>query len=550
MLLFYFPIIIISLLGYGYIISDKILNLKKENIGVYGINGIFSFTLISYVSTQFIAHSKIFNSIILVLGIIFFLIFLKKIITSKKDLVLFSFLLGVSLVFIFVGKNHDDFYYYHFPYILNLTEFPHQIGLGNLNHGFKTHSSIFLFNSMFHLPGTNYNLFHLGAAYFWFFSNFILINFLLDKKIQKNYLFINFFILSSIILINIFFYRLGEHGTDRSAMILILLLFILILFFINDNSKKIDHNNLIKMTIIFSLIISLKAFYIIYLLLLLPILVKIYEKDKSIKIIFNYAFLLSFILIAFTILTNFFNTGCLLFPEPKTCFASMPWSLKLDVVNYLNLHYENWAKAGSGAGYENINKQEYISNFNWISNWIDKYFFNKVSDYLLSLLLIIIIFFFIFKKSKVKKKILRNYKFLYFVVIFIFLLWFIKHPSLRYGGYHLFLIIFFLPLSLYLEKHSFNLKNLNKKLIIFLIVILFVFTYRNIHRLNKEFKIYSYNPFIELSYFVNEDAFSISDRFSKMIENTNHCNNKSDKCNLKEYQLKKIYKKRFIILKK
>ena len=282
-----------------------------------------------------------------------------------------------------------------------------------------------------------------------------------------------------------FFYRLGDHATDRSAMILILLLFVFILFFINDNSKKINLNDLIKMTIIFSLIVSLKAFYIIYLLLLLPILLKIYEKEKTIKIIFNNAFYASFTLIFFSILTNFFNTGCLLFPNINSCFTNMSWSLQPDVITYLNLHYENWAKAGSGAGYENLNKQEYISNFNWVSNWIDKYFFNKVSDYLLSLLLIIIILFVVFKKNKIKKKILRNYKLLYFIVIFIFLVWFFKHPSLRYGGYHLFLIIFFLPLSLYLENYSFKLINIQKKLFIFLIVILVVFTYRNINRLNK-----------------------------------------------------------------
>ena len=87
-------------------------------------------------------------------------------------------IITISLIFILVGKNHDDFYYYHFPYILNLTEFPHQIGLGNLNHGFKTHSSIFLLNSMFHLPGTNYNLFHLGVSrsqlvYFFYRNNVI-----------------------------------------------------------------------------------------------------------------------------------------------------------------------------------------------------------------------------------------------------------------------------------------------------------------------------------------------------------------------------------------
>ena len=79
-------------------------------------------------------------------------------------------------------------------------------------------------------------------------------------------------------------------------------------------------------------------------------------------------------------------------------------------------------------------------------------------------------------------------------------------------------------------------------------VILVVFTYRNILRLNKEFKVYSYNPIIELNYPIHKDAFRISKRFAKIIQNTNYCNNKSENCNTKEFTLKKIYKNRFIIL--
>ena len=40
-----------------------------------------------------------------------------------------------------------------------------------------------------------------------------------------------------------------------------------------------------------------------------------------------------------------------LFPEKKTCFFQLSWSLSTETVEYLSLHYENWAKAGSGAGY-------------------------------------------------------------------------------------------------------------------------------------------------------------------------------------------------------
>ena len=83
-------------------------------------------------------------------------------------------------------KNHDDFFYYHFPYILHLVENTHSIGLGNLNHGFKTHSSIFLLSSLFYLPGVDYYLFHIGPAYIMIFSNFIFFEaFVKQSKFRK-----------------------------------------------------------------------------------------------------------------------------------------------------------------------------------------------------------------------------------------------------------------------------------------------------------------------------------------------------------------------------
>ena len=55
---------------------------------------------------------------------------------------------------------------------------------------------------------------------------------------------------------------------------------------------------------------------------------------------------------------------------------------------------------------------------------------------------------------------------------------------------------------------------------------------------------------IESDYPIDNIGFRISERFLKMIENTNYCINKSDACNQEEFLLNKIYKNRFIILKK
>jgi len=533
MIFIYYPLILISILGYGFFVSNKIIRLENYNLGFQGIVGIFSLLIISYISTQFLAHTEIFNSLILIIGLIFFIKNIKKINPPKKNIKLLSIIFLFSLIFILVGKNHDDFHYYHFPYILTLTEHPHPVGLGNLNHGFKTHSSIFLLSSLFSLPGAKYNLFHLAPAYILIFSNYIILKLIINKKIQKAYSFITFLSLSSFVFINIFFYRLGEHGTDRSAMILIILLVLNLLYFINKENKKIDSDFLKIFAIIFTIIASLKAFYLIYFIILIPLIAHVYNKTKSIKLFLNKNFLYCLSLLGFVLMTNIFNTGCFLFPEKKTCFFDLPWSLTTETVEFLSLHYENWAKAGSGTGYslEQNEKLNYINNFNWFNNWVDKYFFNKVSDLIYSLIFISLIFVIIFKSSKSTKIFNRRYIALSFLLLIVFLMWFVFHPTLRYGGYHLFFFLFFIPLSIFLEKYSKDIQKFSKKIIIIVIITALVFVGRNFSRLIKENEIYSYNPFKTVNYPLNNDSFRYQTRMQTEIE---------------ENKAKKIYKNRYI----
>ena len=86
------------------------------------------------------------------------------------------------------------------------------------------------------------------------FSNLILINKLKDDYNKKIYDFVFFLTLLSFLFINIFFYRIAEHGTDRSAQILILILFIEVLSLYR---KSIVVEKIIsKILIILGLIIS------------------------------------------------------------------------------------------------------------------------------------------------------------------------------------------------------------------------------------------------------------------------------------------------------
>ena len=525
-LLIYYWLIIFSIIGYGVFFNKIFLVSESKNLGFIGLYGIFLLLLISYLSSFFLPHTQIFNSVILLLGLINFLIN-KEIFDKnlKRLLIIFSFL----IIFIFISKNHDDFPYYHFPYTHLLTEYSGIIGLGNFTHGFKTPSSIFYLSSLWNLPFVEYYLFHVSPVFFLGFSNFILFN-KIEKFLKNNDTnYILYLSLLCIIFINIFFYRLAEHGSDRSAMILIIILIIELLDLINRDENILKESYFLKLFILITLIISLKIFYILYVILLLPILINFINKKFSllffIKNKITYLCLI-FILILFTV--SFFNTGCLIYPVKALCFEKYTWAIPLSEVEILNNWYQQWAKGGASPNYRVENPILYIQNFNWVKNWLDVYFFNKVSDYLLGLSFLSLIIFLTFF-SKNRKKITKpKFIFIYLILILLTCEWFYFHPALRYGGYHLIALLIFIPLSIFLSKYLQNINFFKKKVYFLIILTILIFFMRNVNRLDKEYELYNYN-ILDNSYYRSEGQnFAIFDR----IENIKKCNVKpaNDKC--------------------
>tara|TARA_B100001248_G_scaffold200632_1_gene154837 strand:+ start:533 stop:1789 length:1257 start_codon:yes stop_codon:yes gene_type:complete len=397
-------LIVLSVIGHGALaIRFTKTNISIEEIGFVGLVGIFFLILYSYITHFFISHSYLHNLIFIFIGLSSIYYFKSKIFLKKNSILLFSIFSVIFLAFV-IFKTHDDFGYYHFPYSYYINKFSMIIGIGPLNHGFKTPSSIFYLNSLFYLPYLEYHLYHMGAMLILGFSNIILISNIkkyLDRKENNNFFFLN---LLAFVFINIFFYRIAEHGTDRSAQILIFLFFIYILS-LREDYEKYD-NILPKLIILLSIIISLKSFYILYFIFIIPFVYYSFRDDKIYlinKIFKNPIFYFSVLMGVCVILVYFFNTGCLLYPVQQTCVSGVEWSIPKSEVSALNTHYQWWSKAGGGPGYSHeLKKELYIQNFNWLSNWVDRYFFNKMSDFLLSLLLITVIFLTTFKTKKKK----------------------------------------------------------------------------------------------------------------------------------------------------
>ena len=492
-------IISFSILGYGFILS-RIINrdLLTFNLGYQGLLGILFLTTISYFTIFFVKHGYIHNIIIHIIGISSFVFCMrseKNYFNLKKFIILFSIL----FIGLLVIRNHDDFNYYHLTYSLGLTENKIFMGLGQFQHGYKHHSSLFFFNSVIFLPYIKYYLFHSLGWFTLVFINYLIIDFLLFNKI-KELKFEYFFYLISILFINVKFSRIGGYGTDLSSQMILMTIFPLIYSTLQiDIKNPLFKSNFLMIVLIITYTVTLKSFFILNFLFLFPFLF-FYNYKNFLKLaIFNNAFLFSVITFLLLLSINLAYTGCAIYPVKATCLTSqLSWALEKDHVEMMNNWYQQWSKSGASSTYRVENPEEYIKGFNWVSNWYERYFLYKFKELLLGLIFLTVLMVLLFRGpnrniyNKLKNKSLIM---LFLISLILFFEWFYQHPALRYGGYYLLCIILFIPISFYLDQKKLIFSK-KKKIVISLILLSFLIFYlRNIERINEELIIVKDNKF-------------------------------------------------------
>ena len=320
--------------------------------------------------------------------------------------------------------------------------------------------------------------------------------------------------------------------------------------------KKISNHDIAKFSILFSVTISLKVLYFLYGLLLVPVLFVISKrhdfKKLIIEIINNRVFQFSIFLLILVLITNFFNTGCFVYPIVKTCFASLDWSIPLEDIKKMALHYENWSKAGMTPNFLTDDPNNYVRSFNWINNWIDRYFISKVSDFLVGLSVLILIFVATFySKTKHAINFDTNKLFIFLIINILLLEWFVNHPLLRYGGYSLIALCFFIPFSIILEMNKQTIYLIQKKTFFLLLIGVSIFILRNVDRIISENKKYNYNVYFKPYYSIDNSYFRIDYKIKNLIHNYNNCQNGKSECNSKEqYLVKKKFNKYIYIREK
>ena len=494
-------IICLSTVGYGLIINNLLrFGNSNYNYGLIGLLGLFFLSILANLTHIFLPHNYIHNLIIIFIGLFSFLLKKKFFLKNFKYLMLIFSLLFIAIL---MSKTNEDFGYYHLPNALQFAQQKLQFGLGNLNHGFKHISSLFMLMSLHYLPFFENYLFNLTNLIFLvYFITFAITIIYEDNKTSS---FLRFIILFLVVLFLTKFSRLAEYGSDLSGQITIsIYLFYLVKFYFEHSLNLETRLKFLTIAMIFLIFsITLKFISIIY---ALPLLLAITSLKKNILYgLLNFKFLfLIFLSISLFSFSNFSSTGCLVYPVEKLClFHELEWTLDIETIRYLKFHYEIWAKAGLGPNYSTIDPNNYVLNLNWVSNWFFKYFIGKFSDYLLvTLFIIFVILLFFFKEIFVDRKRYLDFhkseinKFLifHFFLFIVLVVWFLNFPTLRYAGYIIVYFIFIFPVCYFLSKKvSFSNKITNKKLSIILIIAFTVFLFKNVSRIDSEFKISELN---------------------------------------------------------
>ena len=501
----YYLSILISIIGFGYL-SSRILNINivSKNIALFGFFGVISLTFVSYLTNLFLAHNFIHNITVLFIGLFYFLYGVVKKEIDKNSIYKIIFVATLLLSLTLLSKSHDDFGWYHLPYTLNLVYNKFQFGLGHFSHGFRTTSSLFYLNSLFYLPIIKFYTFNFAQLYIFLFGLIYLYKKIFNKFNNNSLIF--FYSLLAFIFISVVFYRLAEHGTDRSGQIILFIVFIYIFDIIND--KLINFNKINILLILLIYIITIKTYFIIYTLLLLPIMFKLGNYESYKKIFFSRLTVIYIIFLILHFNIQIANTGCLFYPMSFTCYSGFEWSINKKEVIYMGEWYELWAKSGANPNFIVENTAEHIKNFNWLPRWFSEYFFNKISDLVLGIILILLICFFTFKNNSVKiiPKKSNEIKIFLFCVLVLSIIWFTKFPQLRYGGFIIVANIFFIPFCFYLFKYKIDKKIINRAKIIILISLV-IFSTRNIKRLAYEMEVYQYKPFKNVYFKVEKPEY-------------------------------------------
>ena len=458
--------------SYGHLLKNKKSSNKIESYNQISILGCILISFIALFINFFFPLNEIFNTILLVLGLIYF--FLIKRVNLKKKEIYYIFLTSLVTTTLLLYSNvyRPDAGLYHLPYTNFLNEHKIIFGLSNIHFRFG------MISIMQYLSAINNNILFkdigivipLASLVTFFIIHFFNSTLEIFKKNKTNLK--NIFSLFIIIFISYKINRYSSYGNDAVGH---LSFFYLISIMLSAKKKDL---NFISLIAVFAFLN--KPTMIVILLFPLLIFVKNYN-IKNLRLIYS----LSSFLFIFWILKNIVITGCAIYPLKQTCFNNLSWT-NIEEIKQESTSGEAWSKAWPDRRNNKISMDDYNKNFNWFLSWKDnhgRYVLKILTPYLMTLLIIL----YLLRKEKNSQNNILLKKDIYFIFaltvsIIGCILFFIKFPLFRYG--YSYLISSIILAILAITKNFSEIKLIKISKIIFLIC-LFVILGKQGLRINK-----------------------------------------------------------------
>ncbi len=482
-LLFYIFILItsITITGYGKIFC-KFFNINCKSTSLEIIFGCFFLGSLALVINFFFPINKILTNIIFILGIFLFFYSFKNNQNEIKYLLIIVFI--AFLTGIYETSNRPDAGLYHLPYISNLNENKIIIGLNNLHSRFGFTSFLQYISSIFNNSFVSTkaiffpNLIIYAASLLYFYRLCI------DSKMSNEIRILAlFFGISIAVDMN----RFSEFGNDENAHMLFFIFITNFIIYFNKGNLKTD--NYIKIILLLSLFLfMIKVTYSILIILIIYI---IFNSFKTFKL-FEKINIFLFSIFCLWILKNFLISGCLIYPIEYTCFDKLLWSNNFSIDESLTA--EAWAKGYPDSKIE-YKYLDYISNFEWLSIWLNNHFIFVIKK--ISVILSVLILITIYINQNGKSLNSNNGFKIVLIFNFIFcLVWFFKFPVYRFGSG---ILISAIVITLIILLKNFNLDNFLKVIRITVPLLTILLISKSADRIVDRIKNnYLHNPWINI----------------------------------------------------
>jgi hypothetical protein len=558
--IFLYSFFFFSAIGYGSLILNK-LNIKNFYFGLSGIVGLFFYAFVITFLHFFIAISPISNLIILLFGLFIFFKNNHKIKFKKFKFnfeIFLIIILATALFFMFWSyKPHEDFGYYHLPYIKAFLSQKIIFGFVNILEPYLWNSMFLNLSSIFVIPIFNLKGIFLTPLLFFFFFILILLNEVFINFKNKKYFYPS--ILFSLIILFYFllkFTRASEYGVDiPSHIVALLAILYFIKFFEIENISTTDRYNytvLIFLLSIFSLTIKVSNSCVLIFFFSLLFLNFKYLNFKKIFLPFSFIFFFGLL----WLIQQFIYSGCLLFPLNFTCIDTI-WSSKENIKNIL-LSLEITNKS-FGVYKGTLSETEYIKNFNWFQNWFARNkieFLEHFATFLIAPLFLLFINFFK-NDSKINILNIKSKAFYISIIFFIlisFIIWVLKSPVARFAISFFIVAIFYLIYFFTRKKFHFRL---NYKTVLITILICLTFNLsKNFSRIFQKEDLSNFWPKIYDNKFItiNKLTNNLYQNSPNSKFNSGHqgilCWNINFICSYKIEKLKYNFYSNYLIIKK